>query len=160
MRSNFQFVAINFSSLLALFRVRPHALFLKYVMHPTPLSPPPISEQAPLHSKSLCINMARASGGANNMQPLSWWGHKQKRSKITSVPGDAKFICPLSRGRGNRLEQIIFLFLRHIICKKWIFSVCAPPPPPSQYAMHPHTLCYHYVKIWHVCVGEGGGGRN
>ena len=41
MRSNFQFVAINFSSLLALFRVRPHALFLKYVMHPTPLPPPP-----------------------------------------------------------------------------------------------------------------------
>ena len=99
--------------------------------------------------------MARASGGANNMQPLSWWGHKQKRSKITSVPGDAKFICPLSRGRGQRLEQIIFLFLRHIICKKWIFSVCAPPPP-SQYAMHPHTLCYHYLKIWHVCVGGGG----
>ena len=25
--------------------------------------------------------MARASGGANNMRPLSWGGHKQKRSQ-------------------------------------------------------------------------------
>ena len=34
--------------------------------------PPPVTEHVPLKSKSLCKNMARASGGANNMRPLSW----------------------------------------------------------------------------------------
>ena len=44
----------------------------QYVMRP------PVTEHVPLHSKSLCKNMARASGGANNMLcamlPLSWGG--------------------------------------------------------------------------------------
>ena len=31
---------------------------------------PPVTEHVPLHSKSLCKNMARATGGANNMRPL------------------------------------------------------------------------------------------
>ena len=39
---------------------------------------PPDTEHVPLHSKSLCKNMARASGGggggANNMRSLSWGG--------------------------------------------------------------------------------------
>ena len=35
---------------------------------------PPVREHVPLHSKSLCKNMARASGGANNMRPLSGGG--------------------------------------------------------------------------------------
>ena len=32
---------------------------------------PPLTEHVPLHSKSLCKNMARASGGAHNMHSLS-----------------------------------------------------------------------------------------
>ena len=46
----------------------------QYVMHP------PVTEQVSLNGKSLCENMARASGGANIMHPLSW-GHKRKRSE-------------------------------------------------------------------------------
>ena len=45
---------------------------------------PPVAEHVPLHSKSLCKNIARASGGgggANNMRPLSW-GHKRKKSNF------------------------------------------------------------------------------
>ena len=45
---------------------------------------PPVTEQVSLHSKSLCKNTARASGGANNMHPQSW-GHKRKRSKNNST---------------------------------------------------------------------------
>ena len=47
------------------------------VCAPLPLSTlctPQVTEHVPLHSKALCKNMARASGGANNMQPLSLWG--------------------------------------------------------------------------------------
>ena len=33
---------------------------------------PPVAEHVALHSTLLCTNMARASGGANNMHPLSW----------------------------------------------------------------------------------------
>ena len=46
---------------------------------------PSVTEHVPLHAKSLCKNIARASGGANNMHPLSWGGgggHKRKRSSI------------------------------------------------------------------------------
>ena len=46
----------------------------QYVMRP------PVTEHVPLHSKSLCKNIARASGGgggANNMHPLSWGGGAQ-----------------------------------------------------------------------------------
>ena len=35
-------------------------------------APPPLTENVPLHSKPLCKNMARASGGAKSMRPLSW----------------------------------------------------------------------------------------
>ena len=47
-------------------------------MPPPPPPPPiryapPVTEHVSAYSKSLCKkNMARASGGANNMQPLSW----------------------------------------------------------------------------------------
>ena len=43
---------------------------------------PPVTEHVPLQTESLCQNMARASGDANNMLPLSW-GHKRKRSEIS-----------------------------------------------------------------------------
>ena len=44
--------------------------------------PPPVTEHVSLHCKSVCKNMARASGGAKNMHPLSWEGegHTRKRS--------------------------------------------------------------------------------
>ena len=38
----------------------------------------PVTEHVSLHSKSLCKNMARASGGANNMQPLIWGALTEK----------------------------------------------------------------------------------
>ena len=34
----------------------------------------PVTEHVPLHSKSSCKSIVRASGGANNMYPLSWGG--------------------------------------------------------------------------------------
>ena len=40
---------------------------------------PSVTEHVTIHSKSLCKNIERASGGANNMRPISW-GHKWKRS--------------------------------------------------------------------------------
>ena len=40
----------------------------QYVMRP------PLTEHVPLNSKSLCKNIARASGGANKMRPLSGGG--------------------------------------------------------------------------------------
>ena len=48
----------------------------QYVMRP------PVTEHVPLHSKSLCKNMARASGGANNMRPLSWGAQTEKIRKF------------------------------------------------------------------------------
>ena len=48
---------------------------------------PPIREHVLLHSKSLCKDMASASGGANNMHPLSWGGgHKRKRDLFRLCP--------------------------------------------------------------------------
>ena len=41
---------------------------------PVQYAPP----QVPLNSKSLCKNMARALGGANNMHPLSGWPQTEK----------------------------------------------------------------------------------
>ena len=35
---------------------------------------PPVLEHVPLHGKSLCKDLERASVGANNMRPLSWGG--------------------------------------------------------------------------------------
>ena len=64
---------------------------------PPPPHPPvcydaPVAEHVPLHSKSLCKNMARASGVANNMHPLSW-GHKQKFFFLFFQLFFAKLIC-------------------------------------------------------------------
>ena len=39
---------------------------LQYVVHP------PVREHVPLHSKSLCKNMAVRLRDANNLRPLSW----------------------------------------------------------------------------------------
>ena len=64
---------------------------------------PLVTEQVPLHSKSQCKNMTRASGfggGANDMHPLSW-------------------------GRAAQTEKIIFLmFLGSILFR--------PPPQLSE----------------------------
>ena len=38
---------------------------------------PPVIEHVSLHSKSLCKNIARTSGGANNMRPLRLGGGAQ-----------------------------------------------------------------------------------
>ena len=43
-----------------------------------------VTERVPLHSKSLCKIMARASGGANNMCTQSW-GYKRKKSQISKI---------------------------------------------------------------------------
>ena len=48
---------------------------------------PPIAEHESLHDRSLCKNITLASGGANNMHPLSWGGGAQTEKiqyKITS----------------------------------------------------------------------------
>ena len=34
----------------------------------------PVTDHVPLHSKSLCKNIACPSGGANNMRPISCGG--------------------------------------------------------------------------------------
>ena len=39
---------------------------------------PPVTEHVPLHCKSSCKTIARASGGANNMRPLSWVAQTEK----------------------------------------------------------------------------------
>ena len=44
---------------------------------------PPIIVHVSLHGKSLCKIIARVSGGANNMNPLSWGGTNGKNSKKT-----------------------------------------------------------------------------
>ena len=47
---------------------------------------PPVTEHVSLHSKSLRKNMARASGGANDMHTISWGGggaHTEKIQKMT-----------------------------------------------------------------------------
>ena len=46
---------------------------------------PPVSEHVPLHSKSLCKNMARASGGANNMRPLRWGAQTEKIQQLITA---------------------------------------------------------------------------
>ena len=56
--------------------------------------PPPITPPMSLHSKSLCKNNAIASGGANNMHPLSGGGGAQKEkipnfyTHIEHYPGE------------------------------------------------------------------------
>ena len=55
---------------------------------PPPLLPyaPPVTESVPLYSKPSLKNMARVSGGPNNMRPLIFFfgggggAHKRKRS--------------------------------------------------------------------------------
>ena len=39
---------------------------------------PPDTEHVPLHIESLCKNKSHASGGANNMRPLSWGAQTEK----------------------------------------------------------------------------------
>ena len=56
----------------------------QYVMRP------PVTEHVSLHSKSLCKNIARASGGgggggANNMRPLSWGAQTEKIRKCFAL---------------------------------------------------------------------------
>ena len=41
--------------------------------------PPPVTEHVSLHSKSLCKNMVRACGGANNMRALSWGAQTEEK---------------------------------------------------------------------------------
>ena len=48
---------------------------------------PQVTENGPLHSKCLCKNMASASGGANNMHPISWLS-----GSILFDPPDARAI--------------------------------------------------------------------
>ena len=100
----------------------------RYVMRP------PVTEHVPLNSKSLFKNMARASGGANNMRPLSWGGG------------------------GAQTEKIPFFFSS---TKKWdLFRLCPPVrfvPPSTFCASQLQSTCHyivnHYVKIWHVRLG-------
>ena len=58
---------------------------------------PPVTEHVPLHSKLLCKNIARASGGANNMRPLSWGGTNGKDPNfysIRAINGSFPFVTP------------------------------------------------------------------
>ena len=41
--------------------------------------PTPVTEHVSLHSKSLCKNVARASGGGNNLHPLSGGGAQTEK---------------------------------------------------------------------------------
>ena len=61
----------------------------QYVMRP------PVTEHVPLHSNSLRKNMACASGGANNMRPLSWGGGTNGKD-----PGKDPVLC--STPKANR----------------------------------------------------------
>ena len=45
---------------------------------------PPVTEHVSLHSKSLSKNIARESGVANNMHPLSWGAQTEKDTKLES----------------------------------------------------------------------------
>ena len=63
---------ISFSTALMLLRKTGS---FPFVPPPPPVRYAPlVTEHVSLHSKSLCKNMARASGGANNMRPLSFGG--------------------------------------------------------------------------------------
>ena len=47
---------------------------------------PPVTERVPLHSKSPCLKMARAFGGANNLQALNWgFTNEKDPNKIIHV---------------------------------------------------------------------------
>ena len=51
-----------------------HFLDLSRLCPPPVRYAPPVLEHVPLHGKSLCKDLERASVGANNMRPLSWGG--------------------------------------------------------------------------------------
>ena len=74
------------------------------VPHPVRYAPP-VTEHVPLYSISLCKNTARASGGENNMHPLSWWWGGQKiRSNFINSFGCGVFpIKCLHYGGGYKL---------------------------------------------------------
>ena len=61
---------------------------------------PPVTEHVSLHSKLLCENIARASGGANNMRPLSWGGTNGK---------DPTFELPIPK-KSSRCSATLTLF--------------------------------------------------
>ena len=64
---------------------------LRFAQPNPPPPPPPVTEHEPLHSKSLCINNdLLSSGGANNMQPLSWGGIFNLKTKNS----DLFCLCP------------------------------------------------------------------
>ena len=75
------------------------------------MSLPPITQHVSLHSKSLCKNMARASGGGGAWQLICvFWdaGHKRKRSKkscsINAFLSYLSFCCKTN-------NQIHYLYL-------------------------------------------------
>ena len=100
---------------------------------------PSVSEQMPLHSKSSCKNMARASGGgggANNMHPLSWGTQTEK---IRPPPYySLNCIHPPSWGRVG--------VHKHKSCRNLGSFPFIPPPP--QYVMPPQlqSTCHYIVN--------------
>ena len=73
-----------------------------YYLGSFPFVPPPstlcapVKEHVPLHSKSICKNMARASGGANRMHQLSCGGTNGKNT-----------ICRFEKNKNRRLILLI-----------------------------------------------------
>ena len=51
---------------------------------------PPLTEHMPLHGKSLCKDMARASGGAKKIHPLSLGAQTEKIGMINDTWKTAK----------------------------------------------------------------------
>ena len=106
---------------------------------------PPGIEHVPLHSNSLCKNMARVSGGANNMHRLSWGYHKRKRSQLSY------------RTRHLPTPPRIYLLLPpspHVPTPPSTYTphlpTCSPiylPPPPPNYLSPRHlpTLAPTYL---------------
>ena len=59
---------------------------------------PPVTEHVPLLiSKSLCKNKARASGGANNIRPLSWGGGGTNGKDLGKDPNPVSFATKLNQ---------------------------------------------------------------
>ena len=57
----------------------------------------PVREQVPLNSKSLYKNFARASGGANNMHPLSGGGGGGTNGKDPNQNVNSNKTIPLKK---------------------------------------------------------------
>ena len=68
---------------------------------------PPVTEHVTLHIKSLCTNMVLASGGANNMRLLSWWGSRNGKDPYFFLkPLDLFFCAQSSSDVGFRHGQV------------------------------------------------------